>query len=61
MTAIGGRSGYALRVLLVDDEEEFASSVARVLRRRGFTVEIALSAMTAFAVLQEQGYRLNPS
>lgn len=35
--------GRGLRVLLVDDEEEFVRSVAKVLGRRGFEVGVALS------------------
>jgi DNA-binding response OmpR family regulator len=45
-----------LRVLLVDDEEEFARSVAKVLSRRGFEVEVALSGEAALGLLGGHGF-----
>ena len=45
-----------IRVLIVDDEEDFARSVAKVLSRRGFEVEVALSGEAALAVLAARGF-----
>lgn len=47
----GGARGHGLRVLLVDDEEDFVRSVAKVLGRRGFDVGVALSGEDGLAQL----------
>jgi DNA-binding NtrC family response regulator len=44
-------SGAGVRVLLVDDEEEFCRSMAKVLGRRGFSVLTAWSGEEALEVL----------
>jgi DNA-binding NtrC family response regulator len=43
-------------VLLVDDEIEFAATLGKVLRRRGFAVEVAPSGETALAILRERPF-----
>ncbi len=40
----------AIRVLLVDDEVEFATGLSKLLRRRGFEVEVASNAATGLAL-----------
>ncbi len=47
--------GDAIRVLLVDDEEEFLEVHARLLRRRGFEVETAPDARAGLAVVEARG------
>jgi len=42
------------RVLLVDDEEEFTSAAAKVLRRRGFEILVAPNGIKAIEVVEEQ-------
>ena len=39
-----------IKVLLVDDEEEFTAGLSKVLRRRGFEVEVAGDAATALSL-----------
>ena len=43
----------SIRVLVVDDEEEFALATATRLRRRGFDVAVALSGSSALDNLQQ--------
>ena len=43
-----------LRVLLVDDEELFRETLAKLLRRRGLEVATASDGESALAVVQEQ-------
>lgn len=45
-----------LRVLLVDDEEEFLSSTSRPLRRRGFEVEVAPNGVTALELVGSRAF-----
>ena len=40
----------AIRVLLVDDEVEFTTGLSKVLRRRGFEVEVAADAAAGLAL-----------
>ena len=42
----------AIRVLLVDDEVEFTTGLGKILRRRGFDVEVAGGAEAALALLK---------
>lgn len=42
----------SIRVLVVDDEEEFATGLAKVLGRRGFRVEVALGAKQAMELME---------
>jgi len=42
-----------IRVLVVDDEEDFASAIAERLARRGFDATAAFSARAALALLEE--------
>lgn len=42
-----------IRVLVVDDEEDFASAIAERLARRGFDAAAAFSARAALALLEE--------
>jgi DNA-binding response OmpR family regulator len=39
-----------IKVLLVDDEVEFAAGLSKVLRRRGFQVEVAADSATGLAM-----------
>lgn len=45
-----------VRVLLVDDEVQFAKTLAKILSRRGFTVVTAASAQEAMAALGAAPY-----
>ena len=46
------------RILVVDDEENVALTVAEVLRREGYTVEVALTGEEAVARLHKEPYDL---
>ncbi len=46
------------RVLVVDDEEQLAKSMARVLRSRGFESDVAFSAAEARKLLEDQAYAI---
>src|SRR6266702_3209109 len=46
------------RVLVVDDEEPLAKSMARVLRSRGFESDVAFSAAEARKLLEDQAYAI---
>jgi CheY-like chemotaxis protein len=43
-------------ILLVDDEAEFTSILAKVLRRRGFAVEVASTGEAAIEALRERAF-----
>ena len=45
-----------IRLLLVDDEEEFVTSSSQALSRRGFTVSIALNGVTALDMVDKHEY-----
>ncbi|MFH1573123.1 MAG: response regulator [Acidobacteriota bacterium] len=47
-----------IRLLLVDDEEEFLVSSARALGRRGFEVDVAPNGVTALEKLNQQVYEV---
>lgn len=47
-----------VKILVVDDEELLRNSMAKFLERKGFTVEVAESANTAFAVLERRSFDL---
>jgi len=49
-------SEQPLRVLLVDDEAGFTEVLAKRLRRRGLTVQVALSGAAALRVLRENDF-----
>lgn len=49
-------SEQPLRVLLVDDEAGFTEVLAKRLRRRGLTVQVALSGAEALRVLRENDF-----
>src|SRR6266700_5285461 len=51
-------SADAERVLVVDDEEALAKSMARVLRSRGFESDVAFSAAEARKLLEDQAYAI---
>jgi DNA-binding response OmpR family regulator len=46
----------AIKVLLVDDEHEFTSILSKILRRRGFEVEVAVDGVSALAALSRQWF-----
>jgi DNA-binding NtrC family response regulator len=45
-----------IRLLMVDDEEEFLMSSAKALSRRGFEVEVALNGVTALEKIESNDY-----
>ena len=45
-----------IRLLLVDDEEDFVTSSSQALNRRGFEVSIALNGVTALEMMDKQIY-----
>ena len=45
-----------LRILLVDDEEDFASTLAERLALRGFQAEVATSGMDALRYVEEEDF-----
>lgn len=45
-------------VLIVDDEKEFASGLSKVLARRGFQVETALSGQEALELLGRRSFQV---
>jgi DNA-binding NtrC family response regulator len=45
-----------IKVLLVDDEVEFTTSLRRVLSRRGFDVEVAGDGFTALPLIAQKAY-----
>jgi DNA-binding NtrC family response regulator len=45
-------------ILIVDDEKEFASSLSKVLARRGFQVETALSGQEALELLGRRSFQV---
>lgn len=47
-----------MRVLLVDDEKEFVTTLAERLTLRGFTVDYAVRATDALALVDQHGYDL---
>lgn len=49
-------SAGPIRVLLVDDEETFTDSLAKVLRRRGLEVAVAASGEEGIAYLTQRDY-----
>lgn len=54
MSGFGRMSGpERIRVLVVDDEEDFASAIAERLTRRGFDTTAAFSGRAALALLEE--------
>ena len=48
----------AIKVLLVDDEVEFTASLSRVLRRRGFEVEVAGDGYTALPLVAQKEFNV---
>ena len=44
----------ALRVLLVDDEESYLQTAAKVFRRKGFDVELCLAGRDVIGILEEK-------
>jgi DNA-binding NtrC family response regulator len=50
------RTRASLRLLLVDDEEEFLSSTAQALSRRGFDVSTAPNGVSAMELVDEQAF-----
>lgn len=58
MPEAAGRAPSAgpIRVLLVDDEEAFTDSLAKVLRRRGLEVAVAASGEEGIAYLTQRDY-----
>ncbi len=49
-----GETASEIRVLVVDDEEEFLESLSRVLTRRGMFVVTAIGGVQALQLLQDQ-------
>ena len=49
-------SEQAVRLLIVDDEQEFLESLTRVLTRRGMLVTTAVDAVSALKLLSEQPF-----
>ncbi len=49
-----GETASEIRVLVVDDEEEFLESLSRVLTRRGMFVVTAIGGVEALQLLQDQ-------
>jgi DNA-binding NtrC family response regulator len=47
-----------VKVLLVDDEVEFTHSLSKVLRRRGFEVEVAGDGLSALVKIHEQPFEV---
>ncbi len=45
-----------IRLLMVDDEEEFLMSSAQALNRRGFEVDVALNGVTALEMIESNDY-----
>jgi len=45
-----------IRLLMVDDEEEFLMSSAQALNRRGFEVDVALNGVTALEMIESSDY-----
>ena len=45
-----------IKVLLVDDEVEFTSSLSRVLKRRGFEVEVAGDGFIALPLIAQKEF-----
>jgi len=48
----------AIRVLLVDDEAEFAAGLSKVLRRRGFEVEVAGGGEAALSLARARPFHV---
>jgi len=48
-----GADAQPVRVLVVDDEEDFVAAVAERLTRRGFTPQLALSGSQALQILRQ--------
>ena len=46
----------AIKVLLADDEREFTSILSKILRRRGFEVEVAVDGVSALTALSRQRF-----
>lgn len=53
-----GPEGAAIRVLLVDDEEDFARTLSKVLSRRGLDVDCAFSGEAALERLETTAYQV---
>ena len=47
-----------IKVLLADDEREFTSILSKILRRRGFEVEVAVDGVSALAALSRQRFEV---
>lgn len=47
-----------IRVLIVDDEEEFATGLAKLLGRRGFLVQVALGARQAMELMESGSFQV---
>lgn len=45
-----------IKLLMVDDEEDFLLSTSRALNRRGFDVEIALNGVTALEIIDKKEF-----
>jgi DNA-binding NtrC family response regulator len=52
------RKSNSIKLLLVDDEEEFLMSSSQALSRRGFEVDIALNGVTALEMIEQSNYDL---
>ena len=47
-----------IKLLMVDDEEDFLASSSKALSRRGFEVEVARDGQTALEILQQQKFEV---
>ncbi len=45
-----------IKVLLADDEREFTNILSKILRRRGFEVEVAVDGVSALDALSQQSF-----
>ncbi len=52
------RKGYGMRLLLVEDEEELVSALARGLRREGYAVDVALDGQAGWEMADVNEYDL---
>jgi DNA-binding response OmpR family regulator len=56
MPSPSGQAEVALRVLLVDDEQDYAGTLAKILTRRGLQVSCAFSGQEALEKLAASDY-----
>ncbi|GAB7081683.1 response regulator [Megalodesulfovibrio paquesii] len=49
---------HAIRVLIVDDEERFRETLARLLRAKGFQATTAAGALEALALLEQETFQV---